>query len=247
MTQGTPTGSTAAPQTGLDDLPGFRRRVRITPAGGSVCAEVEDDYHHMAVTLHHMDGVAANIDATIHRAPWSTCPGAEARLRQTFSGVALAGFPIRGEKQANCTHLHDLAILAAAHAGVSRPIIYDILVSDPDGGIRRAEIRRDGTPVFTWTLAGMTIRAPAEAAGQTLLKLGAFLETLDPPGLEAAKLLRWGSLIAHGRSIPIEQQSDASRMPPNCFTFQPAMAAQARRVGVIRDFRPGGPGPLDAC
>ncbi len=233
------------PVPALDSLPGFRRRVRVTPAPNVVRAELEDDYHCMTVTLRHGQGVASEIDAVIHRAPWSTCPGAEAQLRRTFAGVPLAEFAERGEKQINCTHLHDLATLAAVHAADLAPLVYDIAVCDPVDGTRRAEVRRDGVTLFAWTLAGITILSPAAPAGQTLLKLGAFLETLDAPEREAAKLLRWGTLIANGRSIPMAQQSDASRMPPNCFTFQPAMAAQAMRIGVIKDFSGGGAQPLE--
>ncbi|MFP5306390.1 MAG: DUF2889 domain-containing protein, partial [Gammaproteobacteria bacterium] len=99
-----------------------------------VRSEVEDDYHCMRVTVRH-DGMAATaVEGEVLRAPWTTCPGAAEQLRQTFSGVALRDFAARGEKQANCTHLHDLATLAAAHALDSAPLVYDILVSDPVDG-----------------------------------------------------------------------------------------------------------------
>ncbi len=47
----------------LDMLPGFRRRFLVTPLPGRVTAAVEDDYHSMAVILHHdgarISGVAS--------------------------------------------------------------------------------------------------------------------------------------------------------------------------------------------
>jgi hypothetical protein len=43
----------------------------------------------------------------------------------------------------------------------------------------------------------------------------------------------------------MERQSDASRMPANCFTFQPERKAQARRVGRVIDFSRGTARPLD--
>jgi hypothetical protein len=44
--------------------------------------------------------------------------------------------------------------------------------------------------------------------------------------------------------IPLEKQSDASRMPPGCYTFQPHRAAQAKRVGAIREFSSEGAAQL---
>jgi hypothetical protein len=230
----------------LDALPGFRRRFRVTPTLTHVRAEVEDDYHHMGVVVHHQDGVATKLEPLMIRAPWSTCPGAVARLTQTFTGVALANFAARGEKQTNCTHLHDLALLAAAHAGDGAALSYEILVSDPVDGRSVAELRRDGAPVLGWTLAGFEIVAPTELAGLSLGKLRAWMDTLDEAGQEQARILRWGSMIAHGRAIPIERQSDASRFPANCHTFQPENAIHARRIGEIREFSGGGGQPLDA-
>jgi hypothetical protein len=44
----------------------------------------------------------------------------------------------------------------------------------------------------------------------------------------------------------MDRQSDASRLPVgNCYTFQPRIAAAAKRVGVIRDFSVGTAEPLD--
>jgi hypothetical protein len=217
-------------------MPGFRRRFVVTPHDGWVRAALEDDYHCMSVVVRHAGGIATAVEPAVHRAPWSTCPGAEARLRQTFNGVALHDFAARGEKQMNCTHLHDLATLAAAHAGDGERLVYDIAVSDPVDGRNRTSLRRNGVTVLAWTLAGFTILEPADAAGLHLMKLGPLLAKLDRAGQEAARVLRWGTIIAHGRSIPLEDQSDATRMPPNCFTFQPEMAGRAKRIGLIRDF-----------
>ncbi|MFT4046415.1 MAG: DUF2889 domain-containing protein [Solimonas sp.] len=230
----------------LDTLPGFRRRFRVTPGAASVCTEVEDDYHCMRVTVHHDGATATRIDAELIRAPWTTCPEAPARLVQTFTGVALAAFPARGEKQQNCTHLYDLAVLAAAHAADARPLVYDILVADPLDGLRRAEIRRDGERVLAWSERGMRMAEPDEIAGLNLMGLRDWIATLEAPQREAARLLQWGNIIANGRQIPIEKQSDATRMPANCYTFQPERKGFARRVGAIRDFSNGGGAqPLD--
>jgi hypothetical protein len=200
----------------------------------------------MVVTLHHADGVVTEVVADLQRAPWTTCPGAEAKLAETFTGVALAEVSARGEKTANCTHLHDLATLSAAHAFDAAPIVYDVLVSDPADGVSTAELRIDGASKFVWSLEGFKVVAPENLAGQTLDKLRGFLEVLGAGDQEAIRLFRWAIMIASGRSIPMEHQSDATKIPPNCFTFQPVTAARAKRVGVIRDFSAANTGtPLD--
>jgi hypothetical protein len=228
----------------LDDLPGFRRRFVVTPGAGWVRSDLEDDFHCMSVTLHHAGGVVTAVEPVVARAPWNTCPGAEAEAVRTFTNLALDAFAARGEKIANCTHLYDLAILAAAHAGDEAQLVYDIRVSDPAGGERRAELRRNGVVMMGWVHVDGRIVEPVALAGTGLLQMRAWIESLDPAEQEMAKLLRWGTLMANGRTIPLERQSDATRMPPNCYTFQPDTARQARRIGEIRDFSNGAAEPL---
>jgi hypothetical protein len=229
----------------IDTLPGFRRRFIVTPVSDRVSSEVEDDYHCMGVTIHHDGRVATKVESVMQRAPWTTCPGAVARLEQTFTGVPLDGFAARGEKRTNCTHLHDLAVLAAAHALDSDLLVYDILVSDPVEGRRRAELRRNGASVLAWVQADGRIVEPEELAGVAFDQMRPWIDSLDPAGQEAARLLRWGTILAHGRTIAWERQSDSSRLPVgNCYTFQPERIAAAKRVGAIRDFSPG-PRPLE--
>jgi len=224
----------------IDILPGFRRRLIVTPASGRVRSEVEDDYHCMGVTVHHDGKLATKIEAVLQRAPWTTCPGAVAVVEQTFTGVPLSGFAARGEKKANCTHLHDLAILAAAHAFDDSPIVYDILVSDPIDGRREAQLRRNGQTVLRWILAAGRILEPAELADLKLDELRAWIDSLDSLQQEAARLLRWGTILANGRTISWERQSVSSRLPAgNCYTFQPQRITEARRIGAIRDFSHG--------
>ena len=226
--------------TSIDTLPGFRRRFIVTPASDRVSSEVEDDYHCMGVTLHHDGKTVTKVAAVMQRAPWTTCPGAVAMLEQTFNGVSLDGIVARGQKRANCTHLHDLAVLAAAHVSDSDPLVYDLLVSDPIEGRRQAELRRDGTRVLHWVQAEDRIVEPAELAGVNFNQMRPWIDSLDPAGQEAVRLLRWGTILAHGRTTSWERQSDSSRLPlGNCYTFQPERAAVAKRVGVVRDFSQG--------
>jgi Protein of unknown function (DUF2889) len=229
----------------IDTLPGFRRRFIVTPAAGRVSCEVEDDYHCMGVAVHHDGTSAIRVEALMQRAPWSTCPGAVAVLEQTFSGVPLAGFAARGEKKTNCTHLHDLAVLAAAHAFDGEPLVYDILVSDPIEGRREALLRRDGLAVLGWAHVKGRIVEPTELAGVSLEQMRPWIDSLDPTRQEFARLLRWGTILAAGRTIAWERQSDSARLPVgNCYTFQPQRLSQAKRIGAIRDFSQG-PQPLE--
>lgn len=229
----------------LDAVPGFRRRIRIEPSERSVRAAVEDDFHHMHVTLHHDGATVASVDGVMERAPWTTCPGAPAQLRETFTGVALADVAGRGQKQANCTHLHDLAVLAAAHAGDAEPMTYDIFVSDPVEGSNASEIRRNGKTVLAFTMEQGVVVEPIEAAGISVLKLRPWIDSLPTDQCEAARILQWATIIAHGRVIPIEQQSDATKIPPNCYTFQPHRAVEAIRNGKIIDFSKSERKPLE--
>ena len=226
-------------------LPGFRRRFIVSPSADHVTAAVEDDYHCMAVTLHHDGTVVTSVESVMDRAPWTTCPGAPAMLATTFTGVALSDVARRGEKQTNCTHLHDLALLAAAHAADDTPTRYEILASDPVDGLVAAEIRRDGETILRFEHRDDILTAPVEIAGTSVFKLRGWIESLDGSLREAARLLQWGTILAHGRITPMERQSDASRMPPNCYTFQPERKGDARRVGVVLDFSEGARQPLD--
>lgn len=215
---------------------GFRRRIRVTPAPNAVQAELEDDFHCMSVVVRH-DGVkATEIIPDMRRVPWSTCPGAEHHVVETFIGVGLDEFPGFGDKKQNCTHLYDLALLAAAHAGDQRPILYDILITDPVNGERKAEIHCDGTVLLSWLEADFKIIEPQAAAGLRLDKLRPWIDELNVLLREPARLLQWGNILANGRIIPLDKQSDATRMPASCFSFQPERAAIAKRVGLIRDF-----------
>jgi hypothetical protein len=230
---------------GLDALLGFRRRFLVTPLPGRASAALEDDIHCMAVTLHHDGVLVTRVEAEMERWPWTTCPGAIDVLRATFEGAALAEAAARGMKQANCTHLYDLAVLAASHAGESAPTRYEIVVSDPVDGLVTAEIRRDGNAVHRIVHRDDTVLEPAELARVSLFKMRGWIESLSGLQQEAARLLQWGTILAHGRTIPLVQQSDAGRIPPNCYTFQPENKVHAKRFGRIIDFSRAAAEPLD--
>ena len=200
----------------------------------------------MIVSLRHRDGIIVEVASTMPRSPWTLCPGAMAQLTETFAGVALADVARRGEKPRNCTHLHDLTLFAAAHAGGTAPVAYDILVTDPVAGERRARLQRDGAVVLDWMLADDRILAPAPLAGLTLRDMGGWIAGLDAAGAEAARILRWAAILAYGRSMDIPAGIAATTFPGgSCYNFQPERAAAStRRPGADVDFSAPGRQPL---
>jgi hypothetical protein len=226
--------------------PGYRRRILIEPGPGCVTAELEDDYHRMVVTLRHADGIVTAVASAMKRAPWTGCPGAMAQLRQTFEGHPLAGFARRGEKTRNCTHLHDLALFAAAHADEAAPIAYDIHVTDPIDGARAARLDRDGATLLHWTLEGDRFTAPAALAGRRMGELGDWIAAQDRATAEAGRILRWASMIAQGRGMAMPAGMPATAWPlGSCFHFQPEQARDSTRLpGADVDFSAPGRAPL---
>lgn len=226
--------------------PGYRRRILIEPASGCVTAELEDDWHRMVVTLHHAEGTIIRAISQMKRAPWTACPGAMQRLQATFEGVSLADVVRRGEKTANCTHLYDLVLFAASHADMTAPTAYDVRVSDPVDGQREASIRRNDVTVLGWSLREDRLVAPPALEGRRLTELGDWIASLDRAGQEAARVLRWATIMSFGRQMTIAAHSPASRFANGaCFTFQPEQAAAATRMpGADQDFSLPGAMPL---
>lgn len=229
-----------------DAMPGYRRRVQVVPDEGAVLAMLEDDMHCLAVILVHDGQTVLSVEAVPERMPWNTCPGAVTKLIETFQGLPLEEVTARREKQENCTHFHDLAVIAAAHAKDAAGFVYDISVSDPADGVRILEIRRDGDLLHRWIERDGVLAEPEEIAGQTLPYLTGWIVSLEGIGQEAARLLRWASLVAHGRTMPMEEQSHAAELPPNCYTLQPGRAGIAKRIGDRFDFSAGTRVPLGA-
>ena len=228
----------------IDEIPGFRRRFRVLPGKGSVTAQLEDDFHGMQVTLRHDGQRITEVEAGMPRNPWTTCPGATEVVRKTFTGASLADAARTGDKRANCTHLYDLAVLAARHAGATAPLTYDMLVSDPMDGAIDCLLRKDGVTLLSWRLRDGMIEGDyndgAEPAGRTLFELRDWIATLDGEAKDDARMLQWGSIMAHGRTMPLEERSDAAKLPANCYTLQPENKDKAKRIGREFDFSTSG-------
>lgn len=229
-----------------EKLPGYRRRIVIDPAPGMVTAELEDDYHRMVVTLAHEGGMITGVSSEMKRGPWTTCEGARTVLVDTFTGKRLDDPSVKRMKALNCTHLYDLATFCAGHAGESARVTYEVFTSDPVEGRFVTRLYRDGEKLLEWTLQGGRFVIPEAVAGKGLTGIGEWLATLDPREEEAARVLRWASMVAGGRGIamPAGMIGADIGMIGSCHTFQPGRAEEARRKpGADVDFSSGA-GPL---
>ena len=226
--------------------PGYRRRILITPGQGTVSAALEDDMHCMVVRLDHDGARITAIHPHTERAPWNVCPQAGQTLVATFLGLPLAAATAPQAKWSNCTHLYDLAVLAAAHGRDPGPLVYDVAVDDVVDGFASCSVHANGVLVHHWQVEGMTVRSPAAIGGVELTRLRDWIATLAPAEAEAARILQWASLVAHGRQMTNWDSFQPEAMPANCFAFQPGQPRDSiRRIGLRHDFSHGGAAPLD--
>ena len=222
----------------------FYRDILISPEPGRVVVELEDDYHRMQVVLEHDGETIIEVSGRIHRAPWSTCPGATEAIRGAFRNMPLTGAARAGGKRQNCTHLFDMAQIAAAHATESSPRRLAVRVADPQNGMRNLALYDNNALAMQWSEQDGTLSSPADIAGLSLFGLGEWIAGLSAEEALKARVLRWAAIVAHGRQIPLENQSDATKIPPNCFTFQPGRKEKAVRIGKITEFTGNPIGPL---
>jgi hypothetical protein len=232
----------------------FRRQIDLRAWDGhTVVGWLEDEFHHFGVTLIHDGGHIRDVRVATPRHPWSTCAGAGVPLR------ALIGQPLTGrcadagalvDMRYNCTHLLDLASLAAAHAwsgrvqrryhGTVQPL--SDVVDGAARGALRATLRRDGREVLGWDLLGYAITAPATMAGRGILHgFREWTDSLDPADAEDALVLRRVAFVSFGRRVNIQRVAVAADLGqgPVCHTFQPERSASAVRM-------PGAPRRYDA-
>jgi hypothetical protein len=252
-----------------DDLPAredygrgrYRRCIVLEARGREVRGELADDFHHFAVRVVHDGARATAVEGEDVRVPWVTCPGAVAPLRRMEGaplGRSLADLERHTDARAQCTHLHDLACLALAHAarveaGGAARRRYDVAVPDRVGGVAEATLARDGAPLSTWRIEGsaLTGATPSALDGMPLRGAGfrAHLRGLDDDLAEAAWVFRRAVFIALGRQHDFDRMEGAWRFArlvgPSCHTFDPARVDRAHRVlGSVRDFSASAEGIL---
>ncbi|MDP2005367.1 MAG: DUF2889 domain-containing protein [Rubrivivax sp.] len=236
-----------APAGATPALPVFRRCIDLHAAlrpDGSlrVRAALEDDFHHFRVELVATDGHVTAIQTQAPRHPYSLCPAAGQQV-QGLVGAALSShahaMAQRVDPRQQCTHVLDLAGLAAAQAvrGPGRRR-YDISVPLRQQGRTRATLARDGAPLLDWDLQDLDITGPAPYAGMNL-RVGLArwaLANLSQDDAEAALVLRRAAAISLGKGVRLDAQVHA-HVTGRCWVQQEERAPQAlRQVGSTWDF-----------
>lgn len=223
----------------------LRRKVILSAGERLVVAGVEDDFHHFVITLEHDGSRITGVKSEDKRTPWAICASAGSMLQQLV-GVSLSMDVFAAvahiDPHQQCTHQFDLALLAIPQALRGGRRQYDIEVTDPIDGKRRAHVLRDGNTCIDWTMEGTTIIAPSALAGTNLRQMNVReVAERDPDIAEAIVTLRRAVMIASGRGINLDQFESASvfadRMSGACYSFQPTRIMLAtRNKGTVRDF-----------
>ncbi|MEQ8841005.1 MAG: hypothetical protein RIB98_08490 [Acidimicrobiales bacterium] len=227
----------------------YRRRILVRLDGDRCWGELEDDFHHFRVELHHDENEVVDVIGAGVRSPWTACLDA-GRPLQAMVGTPLTTGPLALsalDARQNCTHMFDLAGLVVTHAarGVDGDRLYDMAVDDQRGEARERHARlwRDGTAVLEWHLHERTVIGPAEWVDAPLWQ--GFIpwagRELDDDLGEAAVALRRACDISAGRQQDLDDVANAAEllhvMSGICHAFQPAVAPVAlRRKGSGRDF-----------
>lgn len=227
----------------------YRRRVVAIASGSEAVAAMEDDFHYFIVRLRHDGETVTAIEGVPVRVPWTSCPGAAARL-QEMVGARL--HPAKGEPRPrwdisqHCTHMFDIAKLAIAQAarasrGLSSRRRYDVTIPDRIDRRTTAEIRRDGDLVFRWDVEGLRVTGPAAFADHSLEGRAIWPDgsIADDDVLEAALILRRCLVIFRGRMPEPPTIKRADQVPGgfgSCFTYQPENAAHGEWVMEDKDY-----------
>lgn len=226
----------------------YRRRLRLRVAKRRVDVELEDSNHGFCLHLLHDRQRVLKADAEVIRHPFITCVEAAERL-QPLVGIDLqidsAALRQRLPQGANCTHLHDMALLALAHAGEPPGFVrlYDISVDDERAGLTAMRIDCDGEPVHAWQVKNDAMVEPLEHAGRPV-KRGFYAwvsqHYCDMP-LEAAVALQRGYYVAQSRRVvrlPFQDfPASADNMPDGtCYSYNYDVVARALRIeGTVWD------------
>ncbi len=237
----------------------YRRAIVVEAAPGEARGELADDFHHFAVRVGHDGAHVREIEGEPVRVPWTTCPGALAPLRR-MEGAALS-LPLlelvrHTPAREQCTHWHDVACLAIAHAaraarGGPASRRYDVAMPDRIDRTTTCTLERDGERAAEWRLEGMKIvEASAGSFAGLTIGTAAFRAHLaglaDPDAIEAAWVLQRAFFIGLGRQHDFEAMPTAegfgAMVGGSCHTYSPErMAEGLRNRGTVRDFtdRPG--------
>ena len=233
------------------DADAYRRRIGVvTLEPGVVESDLQDDFHHFVITLHHDGKRVESVEAQSRRWPWSTCPDAAVPLRRLAGMPLVRRFTAAGrwtDPKENCTHQFDAACYAITHAASQRTArVYDLEVPrrDPVTGASRCRLWVDGELSLEWEITWGGI-VDATAPFDSAPWKGGFMrwadEALPEDAAERAITLRRACDIGMGRGMDLDAIAVADDLPKSmagvCHTMQPGVVEVAfRHVGSIRDF-----------
>lgn len=219
--------------------PGLWRRIMLRPGPGWIGGALEDDMHCFLLRLDHADGRIAKVSARGVRTPWSACTGAPGFMVDDLTGKLLTEVATRDPAQ-HCTHLFDLAILCAAHAGDTDPSCFDMRVADRAADRTTATLELDGEERLRWRLTGTIIDGPEPFAGRDIKRVSKWKHDFPPHVAEWATLLRRAIFISGARQYPTPQGVHAVDMGPGrmgvCFNYQLPQAERSTPIFDRRDF-----------
>lgn len=232
--------------------PGFWRRIVLQPGSSWIGAALEDDMHRFHIRLDHDGERITAVHAKALRHPWTACPGAAPFIERELTGERLADVANRDPKE-HCTHLLDIAILAAAHAGDTEATRFDMHVADRITGRTSGFLLKNGAERMRWLLEGTVIAGPERFAGFELRRLSQWKRDLPVREAEWATLLRRAIFVSGGRAfVPPPEEHAADQGPMRmgvCYNYQLPQAEHSTRTpNWRRDFSasPGEPlGDMD--
>lgn len=228
--------------------PGLWRRIVLEPGNGWIGGALEDDMHCFHIRIDHAEGRVTKVAAKAVRHPWSACPGATAFIARELTGELLTAVAERDPFQ-HCTHLYDLAVLAAAHAGDTAPTRFDMNVADRVEGRTTATLMENGTEKLRWQLDGTAITGSGAHAGRDLRQLSKWKRDLPAKEAEWATLLRRAIFVSGARQYiapDLEQTAAMNRDRMGvCFNYRMPQAQDSTRTpNWHRDFSESGIEPL---
>lgn len=234
----------------------FRRRIRLTRKGdhnsGQVHGALEDCNHGFQSTVFYQNGHVTDIKPQFMRIPFTTCDGAWLPLKKLL-GTSVNASPAQllttAPPLSNCTHLHDLTLLAIAHTQRENEVVqYDVEVTDATAGVSDLRVWRstnDGNKnlIHHWQSLNYAISSPAELKDKPLF-MGFSRwanERFSGTENEAAFVLQKGNLVSIGRMLDVEAMTGNRAADENdrsaCFTYSPENSSKAIRIGnTVRDF-----------
>lgn len=237
----------------MDDIdfptwpPGLWRRMVLTPEPGAISGALEDDVHRFHLRLEHDGTTITGVAARSVRIPMTGCPGASTFIAERLTGRSLAEVAAE-DSRAHCTHLYDLAVACAAHAGDARPSRYDFKVADRAGTRTTAVVELDGKQVLLWQLDGTAILGPGDWAGRELKGLSRWKHELSARDAELAELLRRAILVSGVRNFFDDTSEPASTRTHRmgaCFNYQlPVAETSYRHPNWHRDWSMSDEAPL---